>query len=69
MKHTTIKTTSVWFPKHGESLEFDIEYHQDDAYVKGLSIESIKLHGVEMLDYFNEEAIDEFEDLVLERLK
>jgi len=64
-----IKTTSVWFPKHGNSLEFEVEYHQDNAYVKVISIESIKLHGVEMADYFNEDAIDEFEDLVLEKLK
>lgn len=63
-------TTTIWFPKHGESLEFKVQYIEDkELYHKGISIESIKIHGVEMLDYFNESAINDFEDLLLENLK
>lgn len=65
-----MKTTSIWFPKHGDSIEFEVEYIEDkELYVNGVNIESIKLHGVEMIDYFNYAAISDFEELLLEKLK
>lgn len=64
-----MKTTLIWFPKHGDSMEFEVEYHEDEAYAIGFSVESVKLHGIEMFDYLNESAIEEIEDLLVEKLK
>jgi hypothetical protein len=63
-----MKTTSIWFPKHGDSMEFYVEY-ESTLNKKFVEIHSIKLHGIEMFEYFNESAIDEFEELLVEKLK
>lgn len=65
-----MKSTTIWFPTYGDSIEFEVEYIEDkELYFNGIEIESIKLHGVEMIDYMNAPAINEFRELLLEKLK
>lgn len=65
-----MKKTSIWFPKHGDSMEFEVEYIEyKSLYSDSIEIESIKLHGIEMVNYMNSRSIKEFEELLLEKLK
>lgn len=61
-----MKTITIEFNQH----QFDVEYIIDEEmYVGDISIESIKLNGVDFLCDFNNEAILNIEKLVIEATK
>lgn len=65
-KADKMKTITIEFNQH----QFDIEYIIDEEmYVGEISIESIKLNGVDFYWNFNGATILEIEKLVIEALK
>lgn len=61
-----METIKVEFNQH----QFDVEYIIDkEMYINDVSIESVKLNGVDFLCDFNNEAILSIEKLVIEATK